>query len=204
MTDDSLVSRSIDDSVSEPRLALRPEAPLPPRLDGAWWPRSGRLATELPGLVEKLSYRLGQVNLVGYLLGNWTETPPEIEIAGQTVQLVGLTSNEPNAIVLVAKDHRIALRVIAPDTGEEVAERQLKEASERGATHVDQAMVNQLAAKLASHEESNDPTRLDQITKWCEEVAEQFVDAPIQAFVPILIENMVRSRMYLDRTAATS
>jgi hypothetical protein len=65
-------------------------------------------------------------------------------------------------------------------------------------------MVNQVAAKLASHEGSNDQMRLDQITKWCEEVAERFVDAPIQVFVPILIENMVRTRMELDRSAATS
>ncbi|MDH6247198.1 DUF5994 family protein [Mycobacterium sp. OTB74] len=202
VTNDSLVSQSMDDSANGPRLALKPEAPLPPRLDGAWWPRSGHLATELPGLIAELSYRLGEVNLVGYLLGNWTETPPEIEIAGQTIKLVGLTSDEPNSIVLVGKAHRIALRVIAPDVAGDVAERQLDEASSgRGATRADQQMVNQVAAKLNSHEASGDPTRLDQITKWCGEVAEQFVEAPIQVFVPILIENMVRDRMDRERNA---
>ena len=147
---------------------------------------------------------LGQVNLVGYHRDAWTKTPPEIEIAGQTVELVGLTSDEPNSVILVAKDHHIALLVIPPDIGEVVAERELKEPSKRGETGVNQAMVNQLAAKLARHEGSNDPRRLDQITKWCEDAAERFVDVPVQVFVPILIENMVRSRMYLDRTAATS
>jgi hypothetical protein len=64
--------------------------------------------------------------------------------------------------------------------------------------------VTELAAKLARHEGSSDPQRLDEIRRWCEEAAEQFVDAPVQVFVPILIENIVRSRMDLHRTATTT
>ncbi|MDR3662101.1 MAG: DUF5994 family protein, partial [Mycobacterium sp.] len=45
-------------------MALRPDPPA--RLDGAWWPRSTQLATELPGLITGLSDRLGQIDLVGY------------------------------------------------------------------------------------------------------------------------------------------
>jgi Family of unknown function (DUF5994) len=112
VTDGPPVSGSIADAVREPRLELRPEAPISAHLDGAWWPRSTQLATELPGLVAKLSYRLGQVNLVGYHLNAWTETPSEIEIAGHTIELVGVTSDEPNSVILVAKSHPIALLVI--------------------------------------------------------------------------------------------
>jgi Family of unknown function (DUF5994) len=206
VTGDPPVSGSIADAVSGPRLALRPEAPVSAHLDGAWWPPSTHLATELPGLVAKLSYRLGQVNLVGYHLDAWTETPPEIEIAGQTVELVGVTSDEPNSVVLVAKGHHIALLVIPPDTREQVAQQELAGASKRAesGTAVNQGVVSELAAKLARHEGSSDPQRLDEIRRWCEEAAEQFVDAPVQVFVPILIENIVRSRMDLHRTATTT
>lgn len=206
MTDDPPVNGSVADAVSQPRLALRPEAPISAHLDGAWWPRSTQLATELPGLVARLSYRLGQVNLVGYHLNAWTETPSEMEIAGQTVELVGVTSDEPNSVVLVAKGHHIALLVIAPDTREQVAQQELEAASKRAesGTAVNQKVVTELAAQLARHEGSSDPQRLDQISRWCEEAAEQFVDAPVQVFVPILIENIVRSRMDLHRTATTS
>jgi hypothetical protein len=206
VTGDPPVSRSIADAVSEPRLTLRPEAPISAHLDGARWPQSTQLATELPGLVPKLSHRLGQVNLVGYHLDAWTETPSEIEVAGQTIELVGVTSDEPNSVVVVAKGHHIALLVIPPDTREQVAQQELAEASRRAesATAVNQAVVTELAAKLARHEGISDPQRLDEIRRWCEEAAEQFVDAPVQVFVPILIENIVRSRMDLHRTATTT
>jgi hypothetical protein len=55
--------------------------------------------------------------------------------------------------------------------------------------------VDDVAAKLASHEGLGDEQRTAQIKRWCEEAAQQFVDAPVQAFVPILVEHVVRNRM---------
>ncbi|WP_414687205.1 three-helix bundle dimerization domain-containing protein [Mycobacterium sp.] len=46
--------------------------------------------------------------------------------------------------------------------------------------------------------------RADEIARWCEAAAQQFVDAPIQAFIPILVENIVRSRMNASRAVTTS
>ena len=76
MIDESLVSWPVANIASEPRLALRPDPPIAAHLDGAWWPRSADLAIELPGLLSTLAHRLGPVNLVGYHVDAWTQTPP--------------------------------------------------------------------------------------------------------------------------------
>lgn len=211
MDDDPRVSGPVVDAESEPRLALKPEPPS--RLDGTWWPRSTRLAVELPGLVARLSDRLGQVSVVGYHRDAWTETPSQVEIAGLTVQLQGVTSDEPNSVILIGEGRHIALLVIPPDASEQVARQELDAASERAdagiavnnpAERSAARSVTEVAARLARHEGRGDPRRAAEIMRWCEETAQQFIDAPIQAFVPILVENLVRSRMDAPRAATRS
>lgn len=53
----------------------------------------------------------------------------------------------------------------------------------------------EVAAQLACHEGRGDSARTAEITRWCHEAADQFVNAPVQVFVPILVQNMVRNRM---------
>jgi len=204
--DDPRVSGPAADAASEPRLALRPNPPISADLDGAWWPRSTDLAAELPSLIAELSHRLGQITLVGYHLNAWTDTPPQVEIAGNTVELVGVTSDEPNSVILVGKGHHIALHVISTDASEQVARQELDAASRpaHGDTAVNEAAVTEVAAQLARREGSKDPHRLAEIKQWCEEAAQQFINAPVQVFVPILIENMVRERMVQHPVATTS
>ena len=77
-----------------------------------------------------MSDRLGQVVMVGYRRNGWDETPPLVEIAGHTIELLGFTSDEPASVILIGEDGRhVTLHVIRPDTGEEVA----RQALERGA-----------------------------------------------------------------------
>jgi hypothetical protein len=57
------------------RLKLKPKAPASGYVDGAWWPRSLDLPTELPALVEVLAIRLGHVERVSYHLGAWDAAP---------------------------------------------------------------------------------------------------------------------------------
>jgi hypothetical protein len=59
--------------------------------------------------------------------------------------------------------------------------------------------VTEVAAQLARHERHGDIHRTAEIARWCQEAARQFVDAPIQAFVPILAHHIVRSRMAAAR-----
>jgi len=191
----------------ENRLQLRPYRTASEHIDGAWWPRSTRLVDELPDLVTSLSERLGRVVMVGYRRNGWDETPPVAQIAGHTVELLGFTSDEPTSVILIGEDGRhITLHVIRPDAGDEAARQALDEARGRVDATVAPAgpsavarSVADVADKLARHEGPGDEQRTAQIKRWCEEAAKQFVDAPVQAFVPILVEHIVRNRMVESR-----
>lgn len=64
---------------SSVRLTLARE--LGQKIDGAWWPRTGRIAKELPELVAVLSSRLGEVCDINV---NWSSSvdPPRLESYG--------------------------------------------------------------------------------------------------------------------------
>lgn len=201
MESDPRVSRRAVDG--EPRLQLKPNPPATPYQDGAWWPRSTELPVEVSGLIASLSDRLGQVAMVGYHRNAWAEMPPQVQIAGHAVQLQGFTSDEPASVILIGSDgRRITLRVIAPDTSEQIAQRELDSASEPAPGGIPMTSEADLAARslaevadrLARHE-GGDGQRASEITRWCDEAARQFSNAPVQAFVPILVEHIVRNRM---------
>jgi len=194
----------------ETRLQLKPYRTVSEHIDGAWWPRSGSLVDELPGLVTSVSDRLGQVVMVGYRRNGWTETPALAEVAGHTIELLGFASNEPASVILIGEDGRhITLHVIRPDASEQVARRALEEAGlNAGAANAPVGTptvaksVSDVAEKLTRHEGRTDEDRNAQIRLWCQEAAQQFVDAPVQAFVPILVEHIVRNRMVESRKSA--
>ncbi|OBF60846.1 hypothetical protein A5787_18325 [Mycobacterium sp. 852002-50816_SCH5313054-b] len=192
----------------ENRLGLKPYRSASEHVDGAWWPRSTNLGDELPDLVASLSDRLGRVVMVGYRRNGWHETPPQVEIAGHAVELLGFTSDEPTSVILFGEDGRhITLHVIGPDTGEEAAHLALQRAGVTADLEVPASRsavarsVAEVADKLARHEGLGDERRAAQIKDWCEQAAHQFVDAPVQTFVPILVEHIVRNRMIESRAA---
>ncbi len=196
----------------EDRLQLKPYRSVSEHVDGAWWPRTTNLVDELPDLLASVSERLGPVVMVGYRRNGWQETPPLAEIGGNTVELLAFTSDEPASVILIGEDgHHLTLHVVRPDAGEEAA----REALEQARTPADDAVpqhsrsmvarsVADVADKLARHEGLDDEQRTAQIKRWSEEAAEQFVDAPLQTFVPILVEHIVRNRMMESRRKAAS
>jgi hypothetical protein len=196
----------------ENRLQLKPYRSALEHVDGAWWPRSTRLANELPDLVGSVSERLGRIVMVGYRRNGWDETPALVEIDGQTIELLGFTSDEPTSVILFGEDgHHLTLHVIRPDTSEEAARQALQQAAvlaDPDAVPASRSAVArsvaEVADKLARHEGLDDEQRTAQIKDWCEQAAQQFVDAPVQTFVPILVEHIVRNRMIESRAAATA
>jgi hypothetical protein len=101
--------------------------------------------------------------------------------------------------------------VISPDADEQTGRQTLE--TNRGDADTDFVSASRsllvrsvadVADKLAKHEGCDDEQRTAQIKRWCEEAAEQFVDAPVQTFVPILVEHIVRNRMMESRIASTS
>jgi hypothetical protein len=214
VNDEPQVGRSVVDAENEPRLQLKPDPPASAYLDGVWWPRSTQLVSELPGLIARLSDRLGKVSMVGYHLNAWTETPPQVEIAGDTVQLQGFTVGERAGVIVFGRDgHYLTLLVIPPGASDQVARQELDAAAKRAdggiaikseAERAAVQAVTDVAARLARREGHGDVERAAEITRWCEEAAQQFRSAPIQAFVPILVEHIVHQRMRAPRPATTS
>ncbi|MGD1173012.1 DUF5994 family protein [Mycobacterium seoulense] len=194
------------------RLQLKPYRSVSEHIDGAWWPRTTSLVDELPDLLTSVSERLGPVVMVGYRRNGWQETPPLVQMGGQTVELLPFTSDEPSSVILIGEDgHHLTLHVVRPDAGEEVARQALEEArmppddgvSPQSRSTVARSVAD-VADKLARHEGLGDEQRTAQIKRWSEEAAKQFVNAPVQTFVPILVEHIVRNRMVESRREAQS
>lgn len=194
------------------RLQLMPHRPASEHIDGTWWPRSRRLVDELPALVASVSDRLGQVVMVGYRRNGWDDAPPLAEMVGHTIELLGFDSDEPASVIAIGNQGRhITLQVIPPDASEQVARAKLDETQRRagtcgpatGASTIARSVAD-VADKLARHEGRGDEQRTGQIRQWCEHAAQQFVDAPVQNFIPILVEHIVRNRMIETRAPTVS
>ncbi|WP_157121857.1 DUF5994 family protein [Nocardia violaceofusca] len=81
-------------------------------VDGAWWPRSPDLATELPGLLAAVSPTLGTIHRVVYNTAEWNP------VAGcEGVRLDGTRHGAAHTVeVLGARDRRRVLLIIPPRT----------------------------------------------------------------------------------------
>jgi hypothetical protein len=100
-----------------PRLRLKRKAPITGFVDGAWWPRSADLPTELPDLLAVLSVRLGAVARVTYNLAEWAKAPRKASIGGQIVRLDGYQRQPPNTLgVLDTYGNKIVLLVVPVNT----------------------------------------------------------------------------------------
>ncbi|MBW0012326.1 DUF5994 family protein [Mycobacterium sp.] len=194
----------------EDRLQLKPYRSASEHIDGAWWPHSAHLVDELPGLLAAVSDRLGPVVMVGYRHNGWGETPRMAQIDGRTIELLGFGSDEPASVILIDEDGRhLTLHVIRPDASEAIARQALEEArvpadaAPAAQTTVARSIAD-VGEKLARHEGLGDEQRTAQIKRWCDEAARQFVNAPVQNFVPVLVEHIVRNRMIETRRAATA
>lgn len=196
------------------RLQLNPSGPAEQYFDGAWWPRSTELSVELPDLLAGLSAQLGPVVLVGYRRGAWTAVPDQLDLAGRLVHLQGFVSSGPPTLVVVDDSgRRLTMRVVPPDTEDASAAHLMVAAATHRCDRYDDngisainaraAVANSLdevAIRLARLPGTTDrPGQAELISRWVIEAADQFRDAPIQAFVPILVEHIVRGWLYNER-----
>jgi hypothetical protein len=96
-----------------PRLRLKRKATTTGYVDGAWWPRSDDLTTELPDLLAVLSSRLGAVARVTYNLSEWATVPRKVSIGGRIVRLDGYHRQPHNTLgVLDTYGKEIVLLVV--------------------------------------------------------------------------------------------
>jgi hypothetical protein len=105
-----------------PRLRLKPKAPISGHVDGAWWPRSDDLPSELPDLLAVLSVRLGPVERVMYHLSEWATMPARFSTGGRSVRLDGFTRQPANTLeVLGLGREKVLLLVVPPHTDPDMA-----------------------------------------------------------------------------------
>lgn len=103
--------------VHTPRLRLKAKAPQSGYVDGAWWPHTDDLLTELPDLLAVLSVRLGTIDRVLYNSGEWTISSGKLAIGDRAIRLDGYRNQPPNSIeVLGLNGSRITLLVVPPGT----------------------------------------------------------------------------------------
>ena len=192
------------------RLQLDPNRPAEPYLDGAWWPRSTELPVELPALLTALSADLGPIALVGYHRDAWNaaRSPRPGRARGAPAGLCltrsphggrhrrqwstrhgasGATRIRQRncAQAMMAATHQYAEH----DTDARVTKAETVEANS----------LDEVAARLARLPGNTGPQQAALICGWVGEAAAQFSDAPIQAFVPILVEHIVRGRIHDNR-----
>jgi len=114
------------------RLKLKPKAPATGYVDGAWWPLSLDLPTELPALIEVLAVRLGRVERVSYNLDAWDAAPRRIHIEGYPIRLDGFRLQNPHTMDVIGLNRtRLTLLVIPPLTDETTARKALAKAARR-------------------------------------------------------------------------
>jgi hypothetical protein len=98
------------------RLRLKPAHRSCGFVQGAWWPRSTELATELPSLLAALSLRVGSIDSVLYHESNWSPAPLSINHRGDQV-IVSADQEWPNVVsVFGPRFGRLDLLVVPPYT----------------------------------------------------------------------------------------
>ncbi|WP_046300271.1 MULTISPECIES: DUF5994 family protein [unclassified Mycobacterium] len=145
-----------------PRLRLKPKAPQTGQVDGAWWPWSGTLTTELPDLLSVLSTRIGSIQRVRYNLDEWAPAPAKLRTDGRTVQLHGYERQPVNTLeVLGADRNRILLLVVPPRTKPDQAhETMMNAAAPNNDSSVDALLV------ISDRERATRTTRAHAEDQW--------------------------------------
>ncbi|MFI0240480.1 DUF5994 family protein [Streptomyces sp. NPDC016845] len=106
------------------RLSLAPGGALPRAIDGAWWPRSYDVLTELPRLLSGLPATWGGISSVTVNGAMWSAMPGRMLVANQVIRLhhSPAAPGPPTIVLLSPGRGRWDLLVVPPDaTTEEAA-----------------------------------------------------------------------------------
>ncbi|MFI6002217.1 DUF5994 family protein [Streptomyces sp. NPDC051366] len=90
-------------------------------LDGAWWPRTRDIETELPALISVLSGHLGPITRVGVDASAWNGLPARLVIDGQVVHLDSDPVGDDTVLITRGHNDHFALLVVPPDTTADAA-----------------------------------------------------------------------------------
>ncbi|MFJ9152031.1 DUF5994 family protein [Streptomyces sp. NPDC102270] len=114
------------------RLALKANGASRGLLDGAWWPRSRDLLSELPALTDALHPLWGRITRIAVNPEYWPVIPRKISANGHVVKVGWFTPEiDPHKLLLLSYGTgRWDLLIIPPETGAESAARLMAAASD--------------------------------------------------------------------------
>ncbi|WP_371677768.1 DUF5994 family protein [Streptomyces sp. NBC_01276] len=90
-------------------------------LDGAWWPRTRDIGTELPALIRVLTGHLGPITRVGVDASAWNGVPTRLVVDDQVVHLDSDPVGDDTVLVTRGHNDHFALLVVPPDTTADAA-----------------------------------------------------------------------------------
>ncbi|MEY2230232.1 MULTISPECIES: DUF5994 family protein [Streptomyces] len=90
-------------------------------LDGAWWPRTRDIGTELPALISVLTGHLGPITRVGVDASAWNDLPTRLVIDGRVVHLDSDPVGDDTVLITRGHNDHFALLVVPPDTTADAA-----------------------------------------------------------------------------------
>lgn len=130
------------------RLSLRqgPHSPLGP-VDGAWWPRSRELTSEVVDLVDHFPQEVGRIQRLLFSPPDWdaapgTAHPRRIQAARGPVKIGSFPRDDTHLIIVkMASGERLQLLVIPSQTTPDVAERALSRAADEKGTDGARALL---------------------------------------------------------------
>ncbi|MCX4529950.1 MULTISPECIES: DUF5994 family protein [unclassified Streptomyces] len=90
-------------------------------LDGAWWPRTRNIETELPALISVLTGHLGPITRVGVDASAWNGLPTRLVIDDQVVHLDSDPVGDDTVLITRGHNDHFVLLVVPPDTTADAA-----------------------------------------------------------------------------------
>ncbi|WP_406443510.1 DUF5994 family protein [Streptomyces sp. NBC_01613] len=148
------------------RLALKTNGTSRGLLDGAWWPRSRDLLSELPALTEVLDPLWGRITRIAINPKYWPVIPRQVPVGGHIVKVGWFTPEiDPHKLLLLSyRTGRWDLLIIPPETGAESAARLMAAASDYDGPPVTASAL--IAADEARHGVAATVEPLDADAAW--------------------------------------
>lgn len=130
------------------------------RIDGAWWPRSIDLVTELPALIEAVAGRIGRIRGVLLNQDEWLPAPVDWTPAGNHRVRIGWYGHQDAHMAVLIGDSakRVDLLVIPADSGAAMAMAAMTLATTMGNTCSAPELLSAAALSIRQpdHEVSNE------------------------------------------------
>ncbi|WP_319447393.1 MULTISPECIES: DUF5994 family protein [unclassified Mycobacterium] len=99
------------------RLRLKPARRSSGSVQGAWWPRTNQLCTELPRLLAALAPRLGYIDRIVVDETTWAPASLQMDVGDRSLVLEGSSDASTNVLSVLGKGFgRLDLLVVPPTT----------------------------------------------------------------------------------------